>query len=527
MSFPHPTGPERGSYWIETTPSTDFAPVQGDERADIVVVGAGIVGITAAYLLAKQGRSVVVVDRERAAMSETGHTTAHLQTVLDTRLHILVDRFGLKGAKLAWESQLEAVRTIESIASDERIACDLTHLDAFLYSPHRSDKRMLKKEIELAAQIGYELSEASPDDVPFPAECAIRYPDQRKFHVRKYLLGVVKAAQRLGVRFFEGSEVTKVESGKRVTACTREGHRLEGDWLVSATNVPFDARVKLQTKLFAYRTYVIGAEVPRGEFGDALYWDTLDPYHYTRVERADGKDLVILGGEDHKVGSESSTEVHWGALMEYLRTATDDFEVVHKWSGEVIETQDDLPYVGAMGGRHGNELIATGDSGTGMTNGTIAAVMLAERILGRGTPWDELYDPRRVSGAGGPVLEFAKHRVDDVKGFASPFLGPSDISSVMELEPGQGGVMRVGAKRVAVYRTKEGELKAVSGTCTHLGCTVKWNSGESSWDCKCHGSRFSIEGDVLHGPAFDPLAPVALDDVVSKKEAAEWVPPDP
>lgn len=521
MPFPHPTGNQGPSYWTETTPGTAYPRLEADERADVVVVGGGIVGLLTAYLAAKEGKSVVVVDRERVAMAETGHTTAHLQFVLDTRLKDLVPRFGVEKTKLAWDSQLEAVRLIESIAAEERIACELERLDAFLYSPYKSDGKMLRDEIRYAREIGYEAFEASPEDVPFPAEHAIRFPDQGKFHVRKFLLGVAKAAERRGVRFYEGTEVASIKDGG---AKTREGHTLEAEWMVHATNVPFEPRVLLQTKLYAYRTYVIGARVPRGLIRNALYWDTNDPYHYTRVESGvlgeAGGDLVILGGEDHKVGTETDTERHHGALADYLRTATTDYEVRYRWSGEVIETEDDLPYIGLLPGAGPRDLVATGDSGTGMTNGAIAALMLSERIAGRGTPWDALYDPRRVTGAAKPVLDYVKQRAHESMEYAKAALRKGDLSSVNDIPLGEGAVVRAGLKPIAVYRGEDGRLVACSATCTHLGCTVRWNKLESSWDCPCHGSRFSPTGEVLHGPAPDPLAPVDVEKVWSSKEAA-------
>lgn len=519
MSFPHPSGNERESYWLATTPGTSYSPVQADERADVVIIGGGIVGITLSYLLAKAGKSVVVVDRERLATAETGHTTAHLQTVVDTRLKDLIPRFGVEGTKLAWDSQLEAVRLIESIARDERISCDLERLDAYLYGAERSDVRLLRDEIRLARRIGYDAFEAEPSDIPFPAKAAIRFPNQGKFHVRKYLLGVVRKSESMGVRFFEGTEVTEIESGTPAKVHTRDGHTLTGDWVVQATNVPFEPRFLLQSKLSSYRTYAIAARIPRGHFGHALYWDTMDPYHYTRIEPEGAHELVILGGEDHKVGTEPKA-APWSCLAEYLSTVTDDFQVVHRWSGEILETEDDLPYIGRVPGRPENELLATGDSGTGMTNGTIAALMLTERILGRGTPWDELYDPGRVVPRGSPVTEWVKENVSNVAQLAGTAVSPAEVSSVDEIPVGSGAIMRDGLRKVAVARLEDGRLRAVSAVCPHMGCTVAWNAAEASWDCPCHGSRFTPGGEILHGPAKDPLPPADLEALPGERRRA-------
>jgi glycine/D-amino acid oxidase-like deaminating enzyme/nitrite reductase/ring-hydroxylating ferredoxin subunit len=518
MTFPHPAGNGRESYWIATTPSTSFQPLDRDEQADVVVVGGGITGLTAAYLLSKAGKSVVVVDRERVAMAETGHTTAHLQIVDDTRLRDLVDRFGIDKAKARWDSHLEAVKLIESIVHDEGIRCDFTRLDAYLFTPHLSEWKLLREERKLARKIGYAAEKADPDEIPFQAKHAIRFPDQGKFHPRKYLLALVQRMQQLGVRFYEGTEVVALESGTPATVRTREGHTLTGDWVLETTNIPFDVRVKLHSKLFSYRTYVIGAKVPKGIFEDALYWDTLDPYHYVRVEPKTDHDYVIVGGEDHKVGH-GADEGPYEKLEAFLSEATEQYDVVHKWSGEVIETADDYPLIGRIPGLGENELIATGDSGTGMTNGTLAGLMLAERVLGRGTPWDELYDPARLTAEKGPVKEWVRENVDNTLHTLGTLLTPGDVSDVEDIEEGEGAIIRKGLSKYAVARRADGTLTACSAVCTHLGCTVAWNKSEASWDCPCHGSRFTPEGEILHGPAPHPLKPVELTEVLGEVDA--------
>ena len=505
MPFPHPSGNERPSYWIKTSPTTDYPPLGEDLRADVCVIGGGIVGITTAYLLAKAGKRVVVLDRERVAMAETGHTTAHLQVVDDTRLQTLAERFGVETAKLVWDGHHEAVRTIEQIAHEHRIACDLQRLDAFLYTPKKDERAMLEREIDLAREIGHEAHEAHPDDEPFEAAFAVRFPNQGKFHPRKYLLGVVKAAERLGARFFEGTQVTDVDEGRPATVRTAGGPTVTADWVVHATNVPNWGSEVTHTKIMPYRTYVIGARVPRGTFNDALYWDTLDPYHYTRVE--EGGTLVVLGGEDHRVGTEVETERRFGKLEDHLRTVTTDFSIEHRWSGEIVETEDDLPFIGPVPGRGANELMATGASGTGMTHGTLSGLILAERILGRGTPWDEPYDSGRLTLQTTPLKEFVSHNVHAAKRLVQGALKQPEIERVTELAPGEGAIIRDGLKRVAVCRDEHGQVCALNATCTHMGCTVKWNKFEQSWDCPCHGSRFSATGEVLHGPATDALEP--------------------
>lgn len=519
MPFPHESGNERPSYWIATAPSTDFPPLTDDARADVCVIGAGIAGLTTAYLLAKQGKSVIVLDRERIAMAETGHTTAHLQIVVDTRLATLVDRFGLEEAKLAWDSQLEAVHLIEQIARDERISCELERIDAFLYSPDENERDMLEREVRLAREIGYEAEMASPSDVPFPdAKAVARFPHQGKFHPRKFLIGMARAMEKRGVRIHEGTYVKDVEEGEPAVVRTEQGASVTADWVVHATNVPFLGSEVVHAKVMPHRTYVIGARVPAGKFKDALYWDTRSPYHYARVE--EGGTLVILGGEDHKVGAKTDTNEPFERLAAYLSLASPEFEIEHRWSGEVIETEDDFPFIGHALGRGDNELMATGFSGTGMTNGTLAGLMLAERIMGRGTPFDELYASDRITLKGGGAKKLAKHNLHATRHLIETVLGGKDAEKVRSLGAGEGIVIKNGAHKIAVSRDEQGLLHALDAACTHMGCSVAWNAFERSWDCPCHGSRFNVTGEVMHGPANAPLGDANLPDEALRRPEA-------
>lgn len=514
------TGNERLSYWIDTVPADEIqAPkLAEDAEADVAIVGGGIAGLTTAYLMAKAGKRVVLLEKKSLAMAETGHTTAHLQIVVDTRLKDLVPAFGLDGAKKIWDSQLEAVRLIEQIARDERIECELERLDAFLHTDKDDERDLLAEELRLARRIGYEAEWATPEDVPFPAKHAIRFPHQGKFHVRKYLRGLVAAATRHGARIHAGTEVASVKEGETARVETREGHVVKAKHVVHATNTPLWGSELFQARIDPYRTYVVGAYVPRGAFGNALYWDTNDPYHYTRVEAKGDRDLVILGGEDHTVGEMRNTDEAWGRLWQRLQEATAEFAPAYQWSGEIYETDDDLPFVGRAPGRRENEWVITGDSGTGMTNGTIGALMVSERILGRGTPWDELYDSTRPSGTKRGAIATAGHKLlRDAQRLVRRSVMRSEIDDVAELVPGEGAILKRRLKPIAVARLEDGTLTACSGVCTHAGCTVTWNHGEQSWDCPCHGSRFSPTGDVLHGPANKPLAKADLHDVLEER----------
>jgi glycine/D-amino acid oxidase-like deaminating enzyme/nitrite reductase/ring-hydroxylating ferredoxin subunit len=435
---------------------------------------------------------------------------------VDTRLRDLARIHGEEGAKAAWDSSVHAMRLLQGIARDEGIACDWRELDGVLYGIHDGDQGLLAEEQTLARRLGYTCEALQPAEVPFDCGAALRFPAQAKFHPRQFLLGVARVLERRGVRLHETSEVVRVEEeGQQVRVhCRNGGDVLARDVLVTA-NVPFIDKVRMFTKLYPYRSYVVGARVPRGLLDDALWWSTYEPggtygaYYYTRVEQGvlDGDDLVILGGEDHKVGQEPEPEEAWERLEGYLQDqlGLDAVDVPWRWSGQIIENMDGLPYIGANPGGPEHAWIATAFSGNGMTFGALAGWMLAERALGRSTPWDALYDPARKRM--GSVREVLGETKDMVAELVKKPLQRSELPGPDALAPGEGALLVVDGEKVAVARTAQGELRACSAVCTHLKCTVRWNRAEGTWDCPCHGSRFDIDGHVVNGPAYEPLKP--------------------
>jgi Rieske Fe-S protein len=277
---------------------------------------------------------------------------------------------------------------------------------------------------------------------------------------------------------------------------------VSSDWLVVATNVPVNDRVILQTKKAAYRSYVVALEVPAGSVPVALYWDTLDPYHYVRVERGgEGRpDVLIVGGEDHRTGDELHSEVRWDRLEAWAREWFPMAQrVVRRWSGQIIEPVDGLAFIGRNPSDAPNVLIATGDSGHGLTHGTIAASMFASIIAGRTTMYEALYSPRRISLRSLPTFAqengaTAAHYLDWVR--------TGDAKDESDIPIGEGATVRLGGQPVAVYREASGRCRRFSAACPHLGGVVHWNSAEKTWDCPCHGSRFDVSGHVVNGPAL-------------------------
>jgi glycine/D-amino acid oxidase-like deaminating enzyme/nitrite reductase/ring-hydroxylating ferredoxin subunit len=508
--------PKSTSVWLDTAHPSRQAALIADTQADVCVIGAGIAGVTTAYLLASEGRSVVLIDDGTPACGQTAVTTAHLSNVIDDRYTEMIRLHGVEGARLACESHGAAIDQIESICRREQIDADFMRVSGYLFLAPEHDTRFLDDEFEAARQSGISVEKlASADVTGFTSGPCLHFPRQGQFHPLKYLNGVLAAFTRAGGRLYGGTRATKVTGGDFADVETATGAHIRAQAVVVATNVPFIDRVAIHTKQAPYHSYVIAARVAAGAVTPALYWDTHDPYHYVRVQRLtnaqlggdnpDAVDLLIVGGEDHKAAHESNAEERFGGLESWMRERFPAArEVEFRWSGQVMETQDGLAFIGRNPMDADNVYVATGDSGMGMTHGTIAGMLLSDLIQSRPNRWADLYDPARIrAGAAG---EFLKENLDVAAQFSS-YVTPGDISSVDELPPNTGAVIREGLKKIAVFRDEAGELHRRSAICPHLGCIVGWNPAASTWDCPCHGSRFDKYGVVVNGPASTDLTP--------------------
>lgn len=500
------------SYWLESTHSPKFSSLKEDLAVDVLVVGAGITGVTAAYLLKRAGLTVALVEKGRCLQAETAFTTAHLTCVTDTRLADLVKTFGFDHAQAVWDAGLAAINTIEALIRRERILCQFEWVPAYLFHPITSAQGEpeeyegpdLQEEAEVAAQLGFDA--VYIDSVPFIDRPGIRFDSQAKFHPRKYLLGLLKTVPGRGSYVFENTEVSEIE-GDRITVHVDGGHRIHCGHIILATHVPLQGKTGiasatlLQSRLELYTTYAIAGWVPRGTLPEALFWDTGDPYDYFRVDRRHDHDFVIFGGEDHKTGQASDTTRCFAQLEKRLRALLPTINVTHRWSGQVIETNDGLPYIGETA-KH--QLVATGYSGNGMTFGTLAAMMHTDTIIGRTNPWTELFDAGRTKIRGG-AWDYIRANKDYLYYMIRDRFAGVESRPLRSIPRGTGDVVRVDGKDVAAFRGQDGQFTLRSAVCTHMGCYVHWNTAERTWDCPCHGSRFKTTGDVISGPAESPL----------------------
>lgn len=501
------------SSWMETGTVPDFPPLSKNEKGDVCIVGAGIAGLTTAYLLGRAGKSVVVVDDGVIVAGETERTTSHLSNALDDRYFELERLHGTKGASLAAESHTAAIDQIERIVTEEKIDCDFERLDGYLFVPPEDSTEILDKELAAAQRAGLhdvQLVARSPL-TSFDTGPALRFPRQAQFHPLKYLAALSQIIIRDGGRIYAHTHVTRIEGGDSARIETEHGTRITANAVVVATNTPVNSLVTMPVKQAAYRTFVIGALVPKNSVSKGLFWDTADPYQYIRLQplpdertSPEASDLLIVGGEDHKTGQDDDAEMRYLRLEEWARNRFPMItEVKFRWSGQVMEPVDGLAFIGRNPLDEKNVYIATGDSGNGMTHGTIAGMLITDLILGNENPWESLYTPSRITL--GAIREFANETANMIVQYAD-WLTAGEVEDESAIHPGDGAILRRGLTKVAAYRDDTGQLHVFSAVCPHLEGILAWNHSEKTWDCPCHGSRFDRYGKVLNGPAIDNLS---------------------
>lgn len=498
---------ETRSVWVETFEMPTFEPLCEDVTADVCVVGAGIAGMMTAYELAKAGKRVVVLDDGGVGSGETGRTTAHITAALDDRYYNIESLHGVEGARLAAESHMAAINRAEDICNVEGIVCDFARVDGYLFLDPKHDHSVLEREQQAAERAGIadvQIVKRAPIDFWDTGSC-LKFPDQGQFHPLRFLDGLARCIIRDGGRIYSGSHVMEVKDEEPCKVKTSDGKTVTCDAVVVATNASVTDYVVTHAKQAPYRTYVIGARIPKASVPPLLIWDTPDPYHYIRIQPDRDHDILIIGGEDHKTGHAHDMNERFANLEVWMNKRFPMVErVVYRWSGQVLEPFDFLSWTGVTpGGKH--VYMHSGDSGNGITHGIMAGILLTDMIMGRENPWSKLYDPKRITLGVQSVMEFAKENLDVALHFGE-YLLPGD--SLEGIQPGQGRVILRDGKRVAVFRDDDGVLHQRSAVCTHLKCIVAWNDLERSWDCPCHGSRFDPYGNVLNGPAISGLEEV-------------------
>ena len=489
----------RQSLWSATAEMPACGPLERNVHADVCIVGGGIAGLSTAYHLAREGKRIALIDDGPLAGGMTARTSGHLTSMLDDRYFELEKLHGTEAIRVAADSHSAAIERIDEVVRSERIDCGFARLDGYLFLAEGDRVETLERELDAAHRAGLEEVALVKAPYAWDAGPCLRFPRQGQFHPLRYLAGLARAIVRDGGQIFCASHADSIEGGvPKVVHVGR--HVISADAVVVATNVPINNLFLLHTKQAPYMTYVIAAPVPRGSVPRVLAWDTGDPYHYVRVH----DEFLIVGGEDHKSGQAADSPERYRRLEAWARARFPAMgEPAFAWGGQVMEPADYLGFIGRNPLDDEGIFVVTGDSGMGLTHGTIAGMLLSDLIAGRKNPWEQLYSPSRL-----PFRAAGEMALEDLNMAAQygHWLTGGDVGSAAEIAPGSGAIVRRGLEKLAVYRDAEGALHGCLAACPHLGCIVQWNPGESTWDCPCHGSRFDAYGRVINGPANRDLA---------------------
>lgn len=502
------------SYWLKTEKLPEFPKIERDIEVDVVVVGAGLTGITAAYLLRREGVRIALIERDRICSGDTSRTTAHLTAVTDYRLHDLARKFGKEAARSFWEAGAAAIDQIESLARETKADCGFKWTPGYLHEsirePDPKERARLQEDAELAREFGMDATFV--EQTPYAKNAGVRFAHQAKFHPLKYLEPMVRAIPGNGSYVFENTPFEKVE--EQPLTVLAGGKKIRCDYLIIATHNPLMGEQGLltatlfQSKLALYTSYVLGARLPKDSLPEALFWDTSEPYYYLRVDSHPDHQYAIFGGEDVKTGQEDDAQKVFQRLEDRLRRSLPQAQIEDRWMGQVIETDDGLPFIGENAG---HEFIATGFCGNGFTLGTLSAMMARDRYLDRKNPWFDLFRVDRKPFHGG-VWRYLKENLDYPYYLLRDRFGRGEVKSLTEVGKREGKIVEYQGQKVAAYRDENGKLSVCSAICTHLKCVVRWNAADQTWDCPCHGSRFKVSGEVLGGPAEEPLKSIDINE---------------
>jgi glycine/D-amino acid oxidase-like deaminating enzyme/nitrite reductase/ring-hydroxylating ferredoxin subunit len=490
------------SYWIESTSTPRFPRLEQPVEVDVAILGAGIAGITAATLLKEAGKTVAVVESKEVLRGVTGYTTAKLTSGHTLVYSAIGSIFGSAEARLYAQANEAAIAYVRRVTEERRIECDLETAVNYVYTESREEVEKIRDEVAAAKEAGLDVSFVDETPLPFPIAGAVRQENQAQFHARKYLLPLVESIPGDGSHVFQETRALSVEDGEPCRVETDQGEVRAGDVIV-ATHLSVLDRGLYFAKTSPKRSYVLGIPTEPAAVPDGMFISTETPVHSIRSTPLDGRRLLLVGGEGHKAGQEKDTRRRYAALEAWAGSRFGASQVEYRWSTHDNYSADRVPFVGKLTRRTDHVYVATGFSGWGMTNGTVAGMVLSDAILGRPNAWAALYDSTRLPRVRGLGRLLKENTNAGTRWMADRL--PGRKGTVDEVPVGEGRIVELNGERAAVYKDEQGALTALSPACTHLGCIISWNTAEGTWDCPCHGSRFDTNGRVIQGPAVKDL----------------------
>jgi len=501
------------SLWQKDIADFTAKNTSSTELFDTVIIGGGITGVTTALLLQKSGRKCLLLEAHNLCFGTTGGTTSHLNTFFDTTYDIIRNDFGEEGAQLVARATRQALDLVKQHVEEYNIDCGYEEKDGYVYSQTSEQTEQLDKIFDASKAAGAEVEYIQSIPVPVPFEKAIVYRRQGQLHPTRYVLALAKAFEEKGGVILQNCMVQDVK--KRDDEDRLEVKTTRGNFVVQhaiwATHIPPGINL-LHFRCAPYRSYAMAVKLADNLYPDGLAYDMYDPYHYYRTQDIDGEKYLIVGGEDHKTAHEENTEMCFMHLESHIRKHFNVSEVVSKWSSQYFEPSDGLAYIGHLPGNPDNVYVATGFSGNGITYSHIAAITLRDLILNGKSDLADLFSPSRIKPVAG-FAAFVKENADVVKEFVAKRIAKEKITGLAELSAGEAKVVKYEGESIALYKDDSGAVHAVSPVCTHAKCIVAWNRAEKTWDCPCHGARYSPDGEVLTGPASKGLEKINLDEL--------------
>ena len=500
------------SLWQTTV--GDFSPKQTtitNQEFDVLIVGGGITGITTGLLLQKAGRKCIIAEAHNIGFGTTGGTTAHLNTFFDTSYDQIINGFGEDNAQLIAKATKTSINLFKQHVDEYSIDCGFEFKDGYLYAQDDKQIEELDKIFEASKKAGVTVNHTDSIPVPVEFKKAIVYAGQAQIHPMRYVQALAKKFEEAGGVLLENCLVDKFEKEDEVMHVTSNLRTIRARYLIYATHIPPGVNL-LHFRCAPYRSYAMAVQLKDDAYPDALAYDMYDPYHYHRTQTIDGMKYLIVGGEDHKTAHITDTVACFNHLEAYIRKYYQVDKIVNKWSSQYFEPSDGLAYIGHLPGNPDNVLVATGYSGNGITYSHIAAITLTDLITKGESEYADLFKPGRVKPVEG-FASFVKENADVVKEFFQKRFSIHQLTDLADLAPGEGRLVKYEGDSIALYKDEQGALHAVDPVCPHAKCVVDWNSAEKSWDCPCHGSRFSFDGVVLTGPARKGLDKIEIADL--------------
>ncbi len=490
------------SFWMASTQRTDYPALDKDLKADIAIVGGGFVGISTAYMLSMAGLKPVIIEADRIVQGTTGHTTAKITSQHGLIYSKIKSKISEEFAKQYADANETAIRTIEQIVNENNIKCDYLPQSAydFTYRDGYIDK--INEEVKVASSLGIKASYLDEIPLPFKIKAAVRFDNQAQFHPRKYLLSLAEIIVEQGCQIYEQSRVVNIEDEDKYVLITNNGKKVMAEKVIIASHYPCYNKAGLYfARLWTERSYILGVKVNE-KYPGGMYITAEEPGRSLRSQPSDEGELILVGGEHHKTGQGEDTVKHYNVLVDYANENFTVEDIPYRWSTQDCMTLDDIPYVGHFTSDTPNMYIATGFGKWGMTNSVASSLILRDFITDGKSPWQDVYSPSRVTVAASAksfVVENLNVAKELIKGKTTP------LPEKVDMKPGEGKVIEAEGQRAGAYKDNKGNVHVVNTTCTHMGCELMWNSAEKSWDCPCHGSRFTYEGEIIEGPAVKPL----------------------